>query len=757
MEGKMSSAITSIMLNTRTYHNVLIEPTLINFFYGKNGVGKSTIADCIRSGAGVTPSLSDYEVLVYDRTFIDSNIRAEGISGVFSVNEGNIRIQEEIKEKEEELEKLKSQKTAIKSQQDELKERPSELMTKLETECWGELTDLRTIHFPEAMKKKRNSKNAFIIELLKVANPVQHEMSEMCSMYEAAFSTDSTVYSNMPTVSVVEIEQITGYDLLAKAITSRADTPFADFVRTLGSMDWVQFGHQHFTEKSDNRCPYCSRILPDDFEQQLASCFDDAYERERKAVDSFRSQYERLMQTALSHLSQNLQHPFPRNDFSAYSDKLEALKAKHELNLSRLSEKMNSPTMKIQLEPVAELLNEINLIIQQMNTAIEENNVIITKRKEKQVECTDMIWEHMAFLTKAYVDKYKADTAEINERLTKLKEDSETLEQSIRGLKADIAGLSLQIVNVDATMNSINDMLVNAGFQGFRVKKKRGEPSKYQIVRDDGSPAHGLSEGEKNFIAFLYFYHRILGRDSADGEFKERIVVIDDPVSSMDSSALFIVSSIVRELVSVCHNNGIADGANIPRYIKQIFILTHNSFFHNEVSYNRLGNEDYHCVNFYLITKKDNASAIIHCTKKDAFGRTPALEQNYTPVYNAYRTLWREYKEATSPIVLKQVIRQILEYYFIQICGYKGEQLSDLLKKEQSLFIKENDDGSENRDLLLAVDSLLHYVGANIHGLSDGYDYIDDTADMESIRETFQQIFIAMKQPQHFDMMMQSV
>ena len=134
-----------------------------------------------------------------------------------------------------------------------------------------------------------------------------------------------------------------------------------------------------------------------------------------------------------------------------------------------------------------------------------------------------------------------------------------------------------------------------------------------------------------------------------------------------------------------------------------------------------------------------------------------AEEQNYTPVYNAYRTLWREYKEASSPIVLKQVIRQILEYYFIQICGYKGEQLSDLIKKEQDLFIKQNSDGTENRDLLLAVDSLMHYVGANIHGLSDGYDYIDDSADMEGIRETFQQIFTAMNQPQHFDMMMQSV
>ena len=36
---------------------------------------------------------------------------------------------------------------------------------------------------------------------------------------------------------------------------------------------------------------------------------------------------------------------------------------------------------------------------------------------------------------------------------------------------------------------------------------------------------------------------------------KDKIVVIDDPVSSMDSSALFIVSALVREMLGVCSNN----------------------------------------------------------------------------------------------------------------------------------------------------------------------------------------------------------
>jgi wobble nucleotide-excising tRNase len=68
---------------------------------------------------------------------------------------------------------------------------------------------------------------------------------------------------------------------------------------------------------------------------------------------------------------------------------------------------------------------------------------------------------------------------------------------------------------------------------------------------------------------------------------KDKIAVIDDPVSSMDSSVLFIVSALVRELIGVCFNN--AEYREHERevqedYIKQIFILTHNVYFHREIT-----------------------------------------------------------------------------------------------------------------------------------------------------------------------------
>ena len=40
MNQKMKSAIEKITLNDVTFSNEVIDPTYVNFFYGKNGAGK---------------------------------------------------------------------------------------------------------------------------------------------------------------------------------------------------------------------------------------------------------------------------------------------------------------------------------------------------------------------------------------------------------------------------------------------------------------------------------------------------------------------------------------------------------------------------------------------------------------------------------------------------------------------------------------------------------------------------------------------
>ena len=120
MKPKMQSAIEKITLNDATFSEEIIEPTFVNFFYGKNGAGKSTIARTVKAnGADIKwqagKTAADYDVLVYDTDFVDANFaNYDNLAGVFTVCETNIEVQKKLddladqkKQKSDEYKKAK--------------------------------------------------------------------------------------------------------------------------------------------------------------------------------------------------------------------------------------------------------------------------------------------------------------------------------------------------------------------------------------------------------------------------------------------------------------------------------------------------------------------------------------------------------------------------------------------------------------------------------------------------------------------------
>ena len=78
--GKIHGAITRINLSDATFKGTgeCIEPTYINYFFGNNGTGKSTIAKAIQAGTGVEydSERDNYTHLVYNKEFIENNVRS---------------------------------------------------------------------------------------------------------------------------------------------------------------------------------------------------------------------------------------------------------------------------------------------------------------------------------------------------------------------------------------------------------------------------------------------------------------------------------------------------------------------------------------------------------------------------------------------------------------------------------------------------------------------------------------------------------
>ena len=332
-----------------------------------------------------------------------------------------------------------------------------------------------------------------------------------------------------------------------------------------------------------------------------------------------------------------------------------------------------------------------------------------------------------------------------------LKMQMQTLVDEGNKLKEEMKDLNKQVVNTEGAIEGINRIIKTSGFQGFSLKAKDGVPNTYEVIRPDGSIAVRLSEGERNFIAFLYFYHLVKGSLNGD-EMKEKVVVIDDPVSSMDSGALFIVSALVREMIEICNNNAEYLNQKVEGdFIKQIFILTHNVYFHKEVTHKQT--KRYNSVSFYMIRKTDNISSITHCIRQSQ--SRPTDLENYNPIQNSYAALWDEYKELKTVNTITNVIRHILEYYFVQLCGYEGNDLQKIvLEDNKEKFIEREEGKKPNYDKYHLASALLSYINDSPAIVSDGLNFVEDGTDVERYRVVFRLIFESMQQEQHYKMMM---
>ena len=758
MNTKMTSAVEHIALDAATFHGVTFTPTLINFIYGNNGTGKSTIAREIGADSGIAwqdgKSAANYSVLVYNQEFVDANFRNYGnLKGVFTVGEQNIEIQNSIAEKTQQ----KSEKDKFAAERSIEKERKESarvtLIGNFQDDCWNKTKSIREAF--DATQTGFKRKAQFADRVLQIANPTEHNIAELKSLYETAFDPNARTYREFQQLGrVTRLKDSNGNDLLAKPITSSGNTPFAGFIKALNATDWVRQGHEHFTDTADGQCPYCQQELPSDFEEQLAACFDAQYQEDIDALRRFYDDYQSDMQGFVDLLRANLQDVFPKVSTKEYEDKLALLEKMIEGNLQIIASKIKEPSTVVDIdnEAVKTVRNKLNELIAVFNQLIQANNTIVNAKQQKQAECKTMIWELIAFTLQNVISLFKTSRTNLDGEIVALTKQINDIRIDSRAFESEIADLNKRIVSTAPTIKSINDLLLDSGFQGFVLREKRGQQNVYEVVRDDGQVVVNLSEGEQNFIAFLYFYHLVRGSHNDADVSKDKIVVIDDPVSSMDSNVLFIVSALVREMVEVCHNNAsYLDNQVEGDYIKQIFILTHNVYFHREITYNQT--HRYQCVSFFVVNKAGNNSSIRHCVRPSQ--KIPTEFENFNPVQNSYAALWSEYREVDTVIPVLNVIRRILEYYFMQLCGYDGVNVRmRVLEEYKDKFIETPTEGLPDYTKYHLASAMLSYISVNSVGLSDGLNYVDDCADITLYKDVFKLIFEALQQEQHYNMMM---
>lgn len=121
---------------------------------------------------------------------------------------------------------------------------------------------------------------------------------------------------------------------------------------------------------------------------------------------------------------------------------------------------------------------------------------------------------------------------------------------------------------------------------------------------------------------------------------------------------------------------------------------------------------------------------------------------------NSYSALWDEFDKLDAPIPLMNVIRRILEYYFLQLCGYDSEELCDIvLVKNKEKFMIPVEGGVPDYTKYNLAQSMLKYIKRS-DSFNDGLHFVDESIDVDQYKDVFRTIFDTMEQRQHYDMMM---
>lgn len=759
MAVKKKSIITKATLNTPTYKNEKINDiSFVNFFYGSNGTGKTTVAEELQKPANLEinhgVNLSDYNIYSYNTDFIKANFslknKVKAIYTAGSINVANQQRIDEIKKLTKDNKKeIEREETAIQTAKN-AKDAAYKGFQKL---LWTNSAAERQF-FSQFMTGFLKGQDLFISKVIAAYNnrdtdSLLEDYDKLQKTIVTAFNGDDTTYPHftLPTISIPNKD-----DILSTSLTTSESTEFARFVKVLNNASWLKEGHDKYHNK-EGKCPYCQGNLSEDFEEKYKSCFDEDYQKSINELTLFRKDYEYQLTSFIEGLRKNCVGTLPTLDLKLYNQYIDTLEDKLKINLQLIDNKIANPEIVVELEKIDDLLTVIKGNVAVNNVLIDEHKKIIENRKNIKKRCETDAYRYLAFKFTNEIITYKDSIGNIDAEISSHETTKQTLESTNTTLADEAKQLGANVVSAGPVVEAINKTITRSGFQGFHLEWNENDKGSYQVCynsKDDAGnyiPATRLSEGETNFIAFLYFYFTVVGTDET-GSTKDSIVIIDDPVSSMDSQTLFIVSSLVKNLIDRCINaSSIEEGAAIKdNNVAQIFILTHNVYFHANITPEY--EDNYSAVNFYQITKNANQSHIKLRTKtKDG------ENYNINPIKNSYAALWRELDEVETSISACNIIHRILGYYFLNLCGYTNKKLeTELLINNSDKFLKD-ENGNDTQERFNLVRSFLEYLDHSQNTVGNEV-YFVDGVDVQTCRDTFKLVFDTMQQSQHYEMMM---
>jgi len=717
-----------------TYHVPVIIDDLrqINFIFGANATGKTTISRVIEQADGhehcplIWLGGTRLQVMAYNRDFIERNFNQENpVQGVFTLGDNQVEAERRIARLQPEIDKITNEIGSLNNQlngedgESGKRKEFEDLEPELITKCWQQKR-LHDEYFQEAFSGLRNNSVKFKERVLleRTTNSAQLlQLDELKLKASTIFSKTperARVLADLSTATLVEAESEV---LLQKSIVGNQDVDIAALIDRLGNSDWVKRGLEYHKQDPET-CPFCQQSTDEHFAKSLEEFFSESYDEDVQALNQKLTTYRVESDALIRAIQANseLNNPFLNEEL--FNAEAQALYERLQRNQVVLQGKIAEPSRKVALEEIAPLVTKLKKLISDANVETAAHNQTVENITSEKQALTSQVWRYVLNELSDFLLEYDGKKDRLNRTIEGMETSLVTKRQKLGELKTQIRELERQSTSIHPTKDAINSLLLTFGFNSFHIEvvDDRGH---YRIIRENGEDAsRSLSEGEKTFITVLYFYSLIKGAQSESGITANRVVVFDDPISSLDSDILYIVSSLIKGVIEEVRSQ--------IGQIKQVFVLTHNVYFHKEISFhkdrrqsNAMADES-----FWMVKKQEQSSIVLRCDKN--------------PIRSAYELLWQDVGAGnTSSVGLQNTLRRILENYFTMWGGKSKDEICGLF------------DGCDK----LICQSLFSWVNDGSHSIHDDLYVNHGEQANEAYLRIFREIFDKAGQLSHYNMM----
>ena len=393
---------------------IIIRPKKINYFYGSNGSGKTTISNFIAEQSNkILWENEPIPTLVYNKPFIRKNFgETSEINGIFTLGENSKEAQEFISFHRDQIDECDKKLREYGNSQDTLIMKQQLLEKGIDDECWNIKARYNNV-FPEALKGLNKSKNKFRMECLNAEKKKQSDIpntEELKRIYNIVFGETRQIYSSYQLIDIERIVAQEKCELLEQIISGSDDTPISKFIEYLGNADWIKQGVP-FAEKAKGKCPFCQQTLSDDLYTDIMAFFDDSYERALTQLEKYHKTYIQMNKAVLEEIRDLINNPIPFLDYSLLKMEFDTLSLLMDKNRQDIENKISSPSVKTVISSLASVLEKINLIIGGFNQSIDESNNFLKNQKTKQHECIDKVWSLIVKDLRSAIERYYKNSA----------------------------------------------------------------------------------------------------------------------------------------------------------------------------------------------------------------------------------------------------------------------------------------------------------------------------------------------------------